>query len=60
MAFMVLVLFVIGTIAVAILGLAASGSSAVKGTRRSYPAPSDWRGRSGRTSGTRQAKKSRD
>lgn len=43
MAFMVLILFVIGTIAVAILGLAASGSSAVKGTRRSYPAPLDRR-----------------
>jgi hypothetical protein len=42
-AFMVLILFVIGTIAVAILGLAASGSSAVKGTRRSYPAPLDRR-----------------
>jgi hypothetical protein len=38
-AFMVLTLFVIGTIAVAILGLAASGSSAIKGTRRSYPTP---------------------
>lgn len=43
MAFMVLILFVIGTIAVAILGLAASGSSAVKGIRRSYPAPLDRR-----------------
>lgn len=41
MAFMVLILFIIGAIAIAILGLAASGSSAIKGTRRSYPAPVD-------------------
>jgi hypothetical protein len=44
MAFMVLILFIIGAIAIAILGLAASGSSAIKGTRRSYPAPVDRRG----------------
>jgi hypothetical protein len=49
-AFMVLVLFVIGTIAVVVLGLAASGGSALKGRRRSYPAPVD-RGHAGQAAG---------